>query len=567
MGLHSPISTYRQSVSSDTPSELISPTLSTYSSRRSSEKSKFQGYPSPYSSSPPETMNSSAYSYSSSSSSSSSHSHPAYMSKQGEQHRSQSPRALAPPAAYQSHSVHQAGPQQQAARPQLPPISSFFSHVSFSRPESTAPSFAGPPSPEQRHQQHQSQQRPHHRPPATPSTSAPPPPYYRSHGSHGGMSINTTVPASNGRPSSSHVSPMSANVPEPYRYDNANSTSSSGRSYSSTSSSSRPDYLLSRDSPPQARHQQVQSHSHSRPPLQYSSTEPRHSISAVSVSSQTSASAVASSVQSSADGISTVSPADASSAASSSFSQEGLGPKIWTGTHFLPRFIKAAQVPGEGLCYFYDDGTHCKTVIDGEAVNAHWGVTKAGKPRKRLAIACVTCREKKIKCDPDYPRCVQCDKFGRVCRFKNAPRGGHNVAASSQTSTEDSSRRAVHFIRPSTEATSPLLAAPASAPPSIRPHISAPPRRPASPEPLSPHKRMRTSYDTYEHARTSSRLPSLPPPSQHHQPASYGHSSLSHMQHHEPWQPVRDISRDLPRLHESLSSTPWNRRDPYVAAP
>lgn len=101
-------------------------------------------------------------------------------------------------------------------------------------------------------------------------------------------------------------------------------------------------------------------------------------------------------------------------------SKDGLGPKIWTGTHFLPRFVRAAELPGEGLCYFYDDGSHCKTVIDGEAVNAHWGVTKAGKPRKRLAIACVTCREKKIKCDPDYPRCVQCEKFGRVCRFKNA---------------------------------------------------------------------------------------------------------------------------------------------------
>ena len=100
--------------------------------------------------------------------------------------------------------------------------------------------------------------------------------------------------------------------------------------------------------------------------------------------------------------------------------KDGLGPKIWTGTHFLPRFVRAAEVAGEGMCYFYDDGSHCKTVIDGEAVNAHWGVTKAGKPRKRLAIACVTCREKKIKCDPDYPRCLQCEKFGRVCKFKNA---------------------------------------------------------------------------------------------------------------------------------------------------
>lgn len=96
-----------------------------------------------------------------------------------------------------------------------------------------------------------------------------------------------------------------------------------------------------------------------------------------------------------------------------------LGPKLWTGTQFLPRFIGEEIVENEGLCYFYDDGTHCGAVIDGEPVNAYWGVTKAGKPRKRLAIACITCREKKIKCDPDYPRCVQCESFGRICRFKN----------------------------------------------------------------------------------------------------------------------------------------------------
>ncbi|KAH8591461.1 fungal-specific transcription factor domain-containing protein [Bisporella sp. PMI_857] len=117
-------------------------------------------------------------------------------------------------------------------------------------------------------------------------------------------------------------------------------------------------------------------------------------------------------------------PTPASTVADEKVSKDALGPKIWTGTQFLPRFVRQAEVPGEGICYFYDDGTHCKTVIDGEVVNAHWGVTKAGKPRKRLAIACITCREKKIKCDPDYPRCVQCEKFGRVCKFKNAPRGG-----------------------------------------------------------------------------------------------------------------------------------------------
>ena len=70
----------------------------------------------------------------------------------------------------------------------------------------------------------------------------------------------------------------------------------------------------------------------------------------------------------------------------------------------LPRLVGERVVPGEGPSWVYEDGTTCRKVIDGERVNAQWGVTKAGKPRKRLAIACSTCREKKIKCDPAEPK-------------------------------------------------------------------------------------------------------------------------------------------------------------------
>ena len=85
-----------------------------------------------------------------------------------------------------------------------------------------------------------------------------------------------------------------------------------------------------------------------------------------------------------------------------------------------PRVVAERDVPGEGPSWVYEDGTTCKKIIDGEEVNAQWGITKAGKPRKRLAIACTTCREKKIKCDPAEPKCVQCEKFGRECRFMTA---------------------------------------------------------------------------------------------------------------------------------------------------
>lgn len=84
------------------------------------------------------------------------------------------------------------------------------------------------------------------------------------------------------------------------------------------------------------------------------------------------------------------------------------------------RVVGDRIIPGEGPCWVYEDGSTCKKVIDGETVNAQWGVTKAGKPRKRLAIACTTCREKKIKCDPGDPKCAQCEKYLRVCRFTTA---------------------------------------------------------------------------------------------------------------------------------------------------
>jgi hypothetical protein len=80
------------------------------------------------------------------------------------------------------------------------------------------------------------------------------------------------------------------------------------------------------------------------------------------------------------------------------------------------RCIGQREMAGEGLCYIYEDGTYCRAIIDGEPVNPSWGITKAGKPRRRLAQACLTCREKKIKCEPGYPKCHQCAKSQRVCK-------------------------------------------------------------------------------------------------------------------------------------------------------
>ncbi|KAK4947415.1 hypothetical protein LTR10_013783 [Elasticomyces elasticus] len=101
--------------------------------------------------------------------------------------------------------------------------------------------------------------------------------------------------------------------------------------------------------------------------------------------------------------------------------------------------LREEVIAGKGLCYVYDDGTVCQKVINGDAVNPKWGTTKAGKPRKRLGQACNTCREKKIKCDPSVPKCAQCQKFGRECKFDSMSRAGSKQAGSSTHSPARSS--------------------------------------------------------------------------------------------------------------------------------
>ncbi|KAK6352462.1 hypothetical protein TWF730_009288 [Orbilia blumenaviensis] len=65
--------------------------------------------------------------------------------------------------------------------------------------------------------------------------------------------------------------------------------------------------------------------------------------------------------------------------------------------------------------------------IDGIEVNPEWGLTKAGKARQRLPIACTNCRGKKIKClvNKDGGPCHNClksDALKNTCRTEGRPR-------------------------------------------------------------------------------------------------------------------------------------------------
>ena len=61
--------------------------------------------------------------------------------------------------------------------------------------------------------------------------------------------------------------------------------------------------------------------------------------------------------------------------------------------------------------------------VDGITVNPEWGLTKAGKARQRLPVACLTCRTKKIKCliNKDGGPCLNCLKSASLkntCRIE-----------------------------------------------------------------------------------------------------------------------------------------------------
>ena len=86
------------------------------------------------------------------------------------------------------------------------------------------------------------------------------------------------------------------------------------------------------------------------------------------------------------------------------------------GAETQKKYLGIREIPGEGSFHMYEGGYRIPTHVDGEQVNPAWGLTKANKPRKRLALACLDCREKKIKCEPGANSCLQCEKAKRPCR-------------------------------------------------------------------------------------------------------------------------------------------------------
>lgn len=81
------------------------------------------------------------------------------------------------------------------------------------------------------------------------------------------------------------------------------------------------------------------------------------------------------------------------------------------------KYLGIMKHPRESTFHVYEDGYRIPTHVNGETVNPNWGLTKANKPRKRSALACLDCREKKIKCEPGATECSQCEKVERLYRW------------------------------------------------------------------------------------------------------------------------------------------------------
>jgi len=88
-----------------------------------------------------------------------------------------------------------------------------------------------------------------------------------------------------------------------------------------------------------------------------------------------------------------------------------------SATSQLENYLGVQQVPEQGVFHTYRDGSRIPAEVDGEVVHPVWGLTKAGKARKRLALACSNCRERKTRCEPAQKGCLQCEKRGRSCRW------------------------------------------------------------------------------------------------------------------------------------------------------
>lgn len=70
---------------------------------------------------------------------------------------------------------------------------------------------------------------------------------------------------------------------------------------------------------------------------------------------------------------------------------------------------------GNGKSRFDEGGSRIPNQVEGDQADPALGPGTVNKPRKRLALACINCRTRKIKCDPSDITCRPCAKAKLSC--------------------------------------------------------------------------------------------------------------------------------------------------------
>jgi len=69
------------------------------------------------------------------------------------------------------------------------------------------------------------------------------------------------------------------------------------------------------------------------------------------------------------------------------------------------------------------------------------------RPIRRVALACIQCRSRKVKCDATLPSCIRCSADGKTCEYQKSRRGGRPRRPATvplQVAVEDSSTFVEH---------------------------------------------------------------------------------------------------------------------------
>lgn len=92
---------------------------------------------------------------------------------------------------------------------------------------------------------------------------------------------------------------------------------------------------------------------------------------------------------------------------------------------------------------------------------SHSGTPQMRRPIRRVALACIQCRLRKVKCDATQPLCTRCQVDGKQCEYQKSRRGGRPrrpvpapLQAAESTPSSETSRQWIEAVSSGTDSNS-----------------------------------------------------------------------------------------------------------------